>query len=156
MQYKFFTVSVVDGAADENALNVFLRSHKIIDVEKHLVQVPDALWSFCISFLPLQTENNYNPYSKKEKIDYKEVLDEAAFVRFVRLREIRKEISEQESIPAYAVFTNEELSEIAKLENVTKSSLLKIQGIGEKRVEKYGDLFIKAHQPKSEDISPSK
>ncbi len=42
---------------------------------------------------------------------------------------------------AYAVFTDEELSNIAKLDEITAPNMLKIKGIGEKKVEKYGQRF---------------
>ena len=80
--------------------------------------------------------------TRKEKIDYKEILDEQTFARFAHLREARKLIANDESIPAYAVFTNEELAQIAALEEITEGSIASIKGIGDKRTEKYGQRLI--------------
>ena len=44
------------------------------------------------------------------KIDYKEVLNEVDFAVFARLRDLRKVISDKEAIPAYSIFTNEQLA----------------------------------------------
>jgi len=41
----------------------------------------------------------------------------------------------------YAVFTDEELSELAKLNPLTAVGMKQIKGIGEKKVEKYGHHF---------------
>jgi ATP-dependent DNA helicase RecQ len=57
---------------------------------------------------------------------------------FSKLRIYRKQLAENDTVPAYAVFTDAELAEIAKLESITHKNLLTINGIDEKRVEKYG------------------
>jgi hypothetical protein len=43
-------------------------------------------------------------------VDYKEVMNEADFAVFSRLRDLRKVIAEKEAVPAYAIFTNEQLA----------------------------------------------
>lgn len=88
---------------------------------------------------PLRTSSQNN---SKVKIDYKEVLDENTFNKFSKLREFRKKIANDEAIPAFAVFTDKELSEISKLSEYTESNLKKIKGIGEKKCEKYGKRII--------------
>ena len=144
VQYKIITIPVINGEREEDELNVFLRSRKIVDVEKQLVSAPSgAYWSFCVSYIfsaqPVQSN-----MSKKEKVDYKSVLDEASFARFTRYREIRRNLSQTEAIPAYAIFTDEELAELAKIETLTKTSMQKVNGIGEKKVEKYGVYFFES------------
>ena len=81
--------------------------------------------------------------ANKTKVDYREVLDEATFKIFSKLREIRKKIATDEGLPAYAIFTDEELSNIAKLEEIAASKIQTIKGIGEKKVEKYAQRFEK-------------
>ncbi|MCB0376036.1 MAG: HRDC domain-containing protein, partial [Sinomicrobium sp.] len=69
------------------------------------------------------------------------------FARFSRMREIRKTIAREEAIPAYAVFTDEELAAIAKMEPpLTEAGLKTIKGIGKKKVEKYGAYFLPEKQ----------
>lgn len=139
MQIKVFSIPVIGGEALNDDLNSFLRSKKIVQVEQQLVQQGQtACWSFCIRY----TED-YSPFNKsKEKPDYKEVLGEVAFKRFLDLREIRKKLAKEESLPAYAIFTDEELSAIAKIDNLTMASLESVEGIGPKKVEKFGVYFI--------------
>lgn len=71
-----------------------------------------------------------------------------AIGRFARYREIRKTLAEAEAVPAYAIFTNKELAAIAELEEVNPVTLKKIPGIGDKKIAKYGEHFIKvaAHE----------
>jgi|AntRauTorckE5430_2_1112549.scaffolds.fasta_scaffold02860_1 superfamily II DNA helicase RecQ len=46
------------------------------------------------------------------------------------------------AVPAYMIFTDGELAEIATLSVTTPEELLKIKGIGEKKVEKYATRII--------------
>ena len=78
------------------------------------------------------------------KIDYKQVLDPETFAVFSKLREVRKALAEKESLPAYAVFTNEQLAEIAKARCATAGALEKIDGVGPARVAKYGAAILAA------------
>ena len=61
---------------------------------------------------------NVSQTASKEKVDYKLVLSEADFSLFSRLREIRKQIAIADAVPAYAVFTDEELAGIPFLVQV--------------------------------------
>ena len=144
MQFRIFTIPLLDGKAQEDEMNLFLRGHKIVSVDKHYSELSSS-WSFCITYI----ENNSPSPSftpKKEKIDYREVLDEATFARFAKLREARKQIATDEAIPAYSVFTNEELAEIAALEDYSPGCFKKINGIGEKRAEKFESRIMELYQ----------
>ena len=119
-------------------MNKFLRSKKVLQVQNHVVNTEHgAFWCFCIKYL-----DEYSTERKKEKVDYREVLDEATFSRFSEMRKIRKRISEEDAIPAYAVFTNEELAELAKIDGLTDAKMKSVKGIGQKKVEKYGHHFF--------------
>jgi superfamily II DNA helicase RecQ len=140
MQYKIFTMSVFDEGRVED-MNRFLRGNKVVNVEKQLVTLADgAFWSFCIHYIGMENKDDRPTGEPKAKVDYKNVLDEPTFALFSKLRVFRKKIAENDAVPAYAVFTDAELSEIAKLEKITEKTMLSIQGIGEKKVEKYGKI----------------
>ena len=70
------------------------------------------------------------------------MLDEKTFALFSRLRELRKSLAEKENLPPYAVFTNEQLAEIAKARCLTPAALGQITGIGPARIEKYGEAVL--------------
>ena len=53
-------------------------------------------------------------------------------------------------MPAYAVFTDEELAGIARLPVLEVSKLISIKGIGDKKVEKYGNQLIELFKSKIE------
>ena len=128
-------------------MNHFLRANKIVDIKKDLALLDgNSCWTFCITYIlsghPLEvTAANGRPGSGT-KVDYKDVLEPAAFERFSTLRKLRKQIADSEAIPAYAVFTDAELAEMSKPEELSLAALQNIPGIGKKKVEKYGAAFI--------------
>lgn len=143
MQVKLFTIPLFDNEAELNEMNGFLRAQKVLTIDKQFVSVGEnAYWSFCITYLQLSKQSTMAQNAQRQnKIDYKEVLDVATFAVFSTLRTIRKQIAENEAVPAYAVFTDSELAEIAKLENIDVAHLQSIQGIGQKKAEKYGQVL---------------
>lgn len=142
MQYKVFTIPIMGGETVQEEMNRFLRGNKVVDVEKQLITINNnAYWSFCVQYIYGIENKIESNGERREKVDYKSVLDEATFARFSKLRAIRKQIAEQDAIPAYAVFTDAELAELAKLNELTEKSMLSVYGIGEKKVKKYGELL---------------
>lgn len=147
MQIKLFTIPITNVSDYDEELNKFLRSHKIVEIEKQLLQLPTgAYWCFYISYvMPSVVEQ-----ASKEKIDYRTVLSEQHFVVFSALREIRKKIAADEGVSAYIVFTDAELAEIAQLSDLTLAKLKGIKGIGDKKADKYGKLLINTYRNKYE------
>ena len=61
---------------------------------------------------------------------------------FSRLRALRKERADAEGVPAYALFTNDQLAEMVQRRVTSAAALREISGVGEARVEKYGEAFL--------------
>ncbi|NLI93154.1 MAG: DNA helicase RecQ [Peptococcaceae bacterium] len=61
---------------------------------------------------------------------------------FERLRALRRQIAQQEGLPPYMIFQDSTLKEMAKNCPQDLKALLKINGVGEKKLEKYGELFL--------------
>ncbi len=139
MQIKLFTIPVL-GVSDYNdELNAFLRSNKIVEVDKQLVQNANgAYWCFFISYLEL----THVEKAPKEAIDYMKELSPEIFARFSSLRKIRKEIATKENVSAFVVFTNAELAEMAKLPELSLTKLKGIPGIGKAKMEKYAKILV--------------
>lgn len=152
MQIKIFSIPIGGDESATEEMNHFLRANKIVDIRKELATVGgNSCWTFCITYIL-----NNNPQAVKSgenKIDYKEVLSPNVFERFSALRKLRKQIAENDAVPAYAVFTDAELAEIAKLDNLTLSALQGIPGIGKKKVEKYGNILVNAELQNNNETS---
>ena len=150
MQIKLFTIPVGDGGGALAEMNTFLRGSKILEVENQLVNNEHgAYWCFCVRYI----ERAYPEADGKKvtKVDYRSVLDEATFQKFSKLREIRKKVAADEGISTFIIFTDEELAELAKLEEITEKAMLRIKGIGEKKVERFATYFIT--QPSTDEAA---
>jgi superfamily II DNA helicase RecQ len=145
MQVKIFNIPVPGGEAFLEDMNVFLKSRKILSAENEFVTTPSGVFCcFVVRYIGTYTGSGINMGNVTEriKVDYREVLDTDTFGRFSNLREIRKRISQEEGIPAFAVFTDIELAELAKIEVLTSETMMTVKGIAEKRMEKFGNRFI--------------
>ncbi|MBN1467017.1 HRDC domain-containing protein [candidate division KSB1 bacterium] len=140
MQIKLFTVPIGDNGEAVDEMNRFLRGNKILQVDSQLVNLDrDAFWTFCIRYIEKGAQT---AGADRVKVDYRYVLDEATFAKFSKLRELRKKVAAEEGLPAYAVFTDEELAGLAKLDVISRKTMLSVKGIGDKKVERFGKYFI--------------
>jgi superfamily II DNA helicase RecQ len=144
MQINIFTIPVGDSGSALQEMNIFLKAHKILEIQQKLISNDNgANWCFCVRY----NEQPFNPATgSKAKVDYRQVLDEPTFRKFSHLREIRKSVAAAEGLSAFIVFTDEELAELAKLEEITIKSMLGIKGIGEKKAERFAHYFIENPQ----------
>lgn len=81
---------------------------------------------------------------KEIKVDKKEpkVAKAKKDTLFERLRKLRHEIALDENIPAYLVFSDATLKEMERARPMSESDLLEISGVGQRKLEVYGDEFI--------------
>ena len=63
---------------------------------------------------------------------------------FEGLRALRREIADREGVPAYVIFHDATLREMAAVRPITAEELLEIGGVGVKKLEKYGEEFLRA------------
>jgi ATP-dependent DNA helicase RecQ len=61
---------------------------------------------------------------------------------FERLRALRKRLADAEGVPAYIVFSDAVLREMAKHAPRTRAELLGISGVGPVKLERYGEAFL--------------
>lgn len=65
---------------------------------------------------------------------------------FARLRFLRKQIADRENIPPYVVFNDATLQEMAEFLPTTASEMLQINGVGERKLERFGAAFLQLIQ----------
>lgn len=61
---------------------------------------------------------------------------------FIRLKGLRKRLADEKGIPAYLVFSDAVLLQMAEQHPTRENDLLKISGIGPKKLAQYGSLFL--------------
>lgn len=147
MPMRTFMIPVADGGEACDALNQFMRHVRVLSTDRRFVELGlQSFWSILVDYLEVKPESireEQPPAKFRNKIDYREVLDPDVFALFAQLREFRKRLSQEEGVPIYTIFTNEQLAQIAKNRIVTKSGLEKVDGIGGARLSKYGDALVR-------------
>ncbi len=139
MQMKVFAIPIGNPSATEDSLNAFLRSKRIVNIDKRFVENgANSFWTVLVEYL---VDGTPEP-ARRNKVDYKQVLTESQFSTFSCLRDLRKRLAEEHGVPVYAVFTNEQLAAVATTMPTSKSALSEIAGIGKSKVEHYGDAVI--------------
>lgn len=157
MQLRLFTIPFSPrlGGFDDEPLRVFIADKQVHSLESwHFVHEGTPYWSFCIQYtlkedVPAISASPQD--AKPDKEHWRKQLKDADWPVFNALREWRKRRADEEGIPAYLVFTNEQLTRII-LENVASLSALgRIPGVGPSRVEKYGKDVLRILNGRTRD-----
>ena len=62
---------------------------------------------------------------------------------FEKLRILRYQIAKEQGVPAYVVFGDASLKDMEAKQPLTKSEFEQVSGVGEAKLEKYADVFLK-------------
>jgi ATP-dependent DNA helicase RecQ len=63
---------------------------------------------------------------------------------FAALKTLRLEIARERRVPAYVIFHDATLQEMARQRPTTREALLAVPGVGERKAEQFGDRFLAA------------
>jgi ATP-dependent DNA helicase RecQ len=73
-----------------------------------------------------------------------EILSSDARQLFEKLRRLRLDLSKKLGVPPYVIFHDKTLTEMAALKPSSRREFLQINGVGEQKAEKFGDVFLNA------------
>lgn len=65
---------------------------------------------------------------------------------FEQLRVLRRELAANEGVPPYIVFNDSTLRELTEKRPTTEAEFLKVKGVGEAKVRKFGEPFLRLFQ----------
>ena len=71
-------------------------------------------------------------------------LDGAGARLFASLKTLRNSIAREQQVPAYVVFSDRTLAELAARKPRTSAGLLEVHGVGQAKLDKYGERFLAA------------
>ena len=77
----------------------------------------------------------YAKVIKSEDRNYDKIL-------FAKLRQLRKKLADQDDVPPYIIFNDATLMEMAQVAPTSPREFLRLNGVGAKKLEKYGHLFL--------------
>ncbi len=63
---------------------------------------------------------------------------------FERLQMLRRTVAQQQGVPPYLIFSDATLVEMAEKRPLTDADMLQVSGVGERKLQLYGDAFIEA------------
>jgi ATP-dependent DNA helicase RecQ len=63
---------------------------------------------------------------------------------FERLRELRRTLAAEQQVPAYVVFGDRSLADMAARRPSTREEFLDCHGVGATKLERYGETFLEA------------
>ena len=126
MAFRFFCIPAVRSEAAETELNVFLRSQRVVEIKRRWIeQGSNSFWSFVVEYLE-SSAGSPAPFKTapgKGRIDYREKFQPEDFAIFAKLRELRKLIAQEETVPVYTIFTNDQLAQMVETRTRTKAAL---------------------------------
>jgi ATP-dependent DNA helicase RecQ len=94
-----------------------------------------------------ETPRLLKPVEKKAKKVSKAVTDSWEGVDrglFEELRKLRRQIAQEKGVPAYVVFDDATLRDMARKCPITRDAFIKVKGVGEQKNKQYGRKFITA------------
>ncbi len=142
MALKVFSIPCHDDGSAAETLNLFTASVRVATIERRLIEDgQNSFWAICVDYFASPQTRPARP-SGREKVDYREILPDGEFAVYAKLRALRKQLAEREGVPAYALFTNEQMSAMVQGRVSTIESLKAIPGVGEARIEKYAGAFL--------------
>jgi ATP-dependent DNA helicase RecQ len=68
--------------------------------------------------------------------------DAATTALFDRLRNLRKRLASEAGVPPYVIFHDKTLALMAQMRPTSEAALLGISGVGQAKLERYGEAFI--------------
>ncbi|MFT5385410.1 MAG: ATP-dependent DNA helicase RecQ, partial [Saprospiraceae bacterium] len=95
--------------------------------------------------------------AEKSKVNKKTVKERVRDELFEVLRQLRREIARKSGIPPYLVFSDASLEEMAASRPSTAYDFSQVSGVGEKKLQRYGKVFMDAildfvSQKSTEDV----
>lgn len=81
--------------------------------------------------------------ASRKKTAARTALSEADDSLLASLKTLRSELAQKNHVPAYIVFNNVSLDEMAELKPRTMGDFRRISGVGDAKAAKYGEAFIK-------------
>lgn len=80
--------------------------------------------------------------TKRAKNDRANALNPADQQLFEDLRDLRKQLADQQNVPAYVVFGDISLLDMAQKRPQTEDEFLEVSGVGQTKLERYGEVFL--------------
>jgi len=148
------------GGFNDDELRDFIKDKEVISMHDYLFirnEVPYL--TLIIKYFPIRQEvdSRYTKVPPKGRRDepWREMLTEADMGLFNLLRDWRSQRCKKEGVPPYIVVTNVQLAHIVKSRPQSLIELMKIEGIGKAKADKYGEDILKISKISPPEAAPA-
>ncbi len=151
---------------DDAPLRAALGSDRIVSLREHLFVVQDLPHLLCVvtctetaaqdrgvsepvrSVRPRESGVTREPTQPDAPPPSpRDALDAEGQWLYDAMRRWRAQTAKQEGVPPYVVLTNRQLGGIAQARPGSKAALGRVEGVGDKKVERYGDALVAMLRP---------
>ncbi len=150
--------SNIGGFNDEEVRN-FMVGKEILSVTDHFFIRNDIPYlTLVVKYFPYRQEAELKPVAaqvqtKKGDESWKEGLTDADMGLFNLFRDWRSQRCKKDGVPPYVLMTNKQMAEVVKLRPQSMAELMKVEGFGKAKAEKYGEEILKIS--KVDSVSPA-
>ncbi len=152
MQVKIFTMPFNSqlGVFDDEEFNSFIKDKELVSANDYLFQRDEIPYLTLVvkykqlASVVMSASNGTKPQEKtKNNEEWRKLLDDESMPLFNTLRQWRSEKSKKDGVPPYVILNNKQLAEVCQRRPQSKFDLMKVEGIGKAKAEKYGDEILK-------------
>lgn len=141
-------IPVVSSSEAEEELNKFLRSHRVLETEQQFVS-EKGYWAISVMYADQDPFAEAPPGHRKEKTDFTVSMSEEEKGRYEMFKAIRRRLATERRVPAYLIFTNEELAILSRIPKLDDHTAKNIKGIAPSRLkDNIAYFFASSHDEK--------
>lgn len=143
---KFFVFGIEKNFSDDELKEIILSLINLDFIKKSNEDYPILSLTFkAKEFLQEPVKIELQKPRKEDEIISKKIKEDLDYnkILFERLRELRKKIADEKGVPAFVIFSDSSLQEMAYYFPCSKESFLKINGVGGVKLETFGGVFLK-------------
>lgn len=146
MELKFFFVPLdsASGSFDGEIVQQYVKKRQVVAVSHSFVDRPDACgWAVLVTAREVPRPGESRGTESRGQVDWRERCNLDSRPIFDAIRTWRNGLASRLGRPAYAIFTNRTMLELAEKRPVTVADVAKIAGIGNGRIHEYGEDLVK-------------
>lgn len=150
MQIKTFKIPLGDNGGAEEELNKFLRSHRVLKVERAFCLEGSGYLAVCVEYMEGNMVSDNVNTSGRSRRDYAKELSEDEQKRFELFKAKRRKLATEKSLPAYMIFTDAELVTLLKYPHLNIENVMDVPGVQKSRLKDYGAYFVNLQEASDE------
>ena len=132
--------------------------HVVINIQKYgILEITTSGWSILQGDLTCQYKeirkeraSLRTSASKNDSQEMDSQWSEADKKLFLQLKDLRLTLAREEDVPAYVIFHDKVLIEIIRNKPRTLTEFLELNGVGQMKLERYGELFLEVLSEKGD------